>query len=56
MLAGLDALTEAALCEPLPVHHGSSAFNFFRVMIRHDLLHAGQIRTRRTLASAGNTS
>lgn len=49
----LDGLDEASLGEPLAVRHGDTAFNFFWTMILHDLFHAGQIRTRRTAASAG---
>ena len=57
MIANLDALAESELMAPLPVHHGSSAFNCFWVMIQHDLFHAGQIRTRRTAAGlAGGRS
>jgi len=54
VMAGcLDGLDEASLAEPLAVRHGDTAFNFFWTMIMHDLFHAGQIRTRRTVASAG---
>lgn len=49
----LDELPEQALAHPLPVHHGSSALNFFWTMVMHDVFHAGQIRTRRTCAAAG---
>lgn len=48
--ACLDGLSEEALEQPLDVHHGKTAFNFFWTMIMHDVFHAGQIRTRRTAA------
>ena len=45
----LAACPEDALERPLPTRHGQSAAHFFQVMLMHDLYHAGQIRTRRTL-------
>jgi hypothetical protein len=48
----LAACTDAALENPIPNHHGKSAANFFWIMIMHDLYHAGQIRTRRTIYRA----
>jgi hypothetical protein len=45
----LESLPEDALDGPIPTRHGSSAANLFWVLLMHDLYHAGQIRTRRTL-------
>jgi len=47
----LEGLPADRLDEPLDVHHGKSAVNFFWTMIMHDVFHAGQIRTRRTAAN-----
>ena len=49
----LESCTEEQLEQPIPTHHGKSAANFFWIMLMHDLYHAGQIRTRRTLYRAG---
>jgi hypothetical protein len=48
----LQCLAEDVLDEPIPTHNGKSAANFFWVMLMHDVYHAGQIRTRRTLFAA----
>jgi hypothetical protein len=48
----LESLPEDALEKPIPTHHGKTAANFFWVMLMHDLYHAGQIRTRRTMFQA----
>jgi hypothetical protein len=45
----LEACSEEALENPIPTRHGKSAAHFFWIMIMHDLYHAGQIRTRRTM-------
>jgi hypothetical protein len=45
----LESCDDDALEKPIPTHHGKTAANFFWVMLMHDLYHAGQIRTRRTL-------
>ena len=45
----LETLPDEALDQPIPTHHGKSAAHFFWIMIMHDLYHAGQIRTRRTM-------
>jgi hypothetical protein len=45
----LEWLSEDELDRAIPTHHGKSAANFFWVMLMHDLYHAGQIRTRRTV-------
>jgi hypothetical protein len=45
----LESLSDDALDRPLATRHGKSAANFFWIMVMHDLYHAGQIRTRRTL-------
>ena len=45
----LESCTEESLELPIPNHHGKSAAHFFWIMIMHDLYHAGQIRTRRTI-------
>jgi hypothetical protein len=45
----LESCSEDALEKPLPTNHGKSAANFFCVMLMHDIYHAGQIKTRRTL-------
>lgn len=49
MLECLRQLPEGALDEPLSTRHGKSAAHFFWIMTMHNLYHAGQIRTRRTL-------
>ena len=48
----LDMCSDEALEQPIPTNHGKSAANFFWIMVMHDLYHAGQIRTRRTLYRA----
>jgi len=48
----LESCTEESLEKPIPTNHGKSAANFFCVMLMHDLYHAGQIRTRRTVYRA----
>jgi DinB family protein len=45
----LESCTQEALERPIQTHHGKSAAHFFWIMVMHDLYHAGQIRTRRTL-------
>lgn len=45
----LTTCSHEALEQPIPTHHGKSAANFFSIMLLHDVYHAGQIRTRRTL-------
>jgi hypothetical protein len=45
----LESCSEEKLEMPIPTRHGKSAAHFFWVMMMHDLYHAGQIRTRRTL-------
>lgn len=45
----LGLCADEALAQPIPNRHGKSAANFFWIMAMHDLYHAGQIRTRRTL-------
>jgi hypothetical protein len=45
----LESCPEDALDKPIPTNHGKSAAHFFWMMIMHDLYHAGQIRTRRTI-------
>jgi DinB superfamily len=45
----LESCAEESLEKPIPTNHGKSAANFFWVMLMHDLYHAGQIRTRRTI-------
>lgn len=45
----LQSCPEDSLEKPIPTRHGKSAVNFFWIMMMHDLYHAGQIRTRRTL-------
>ena len=37
---------------PVPGRHGRSAAHLFWVLLMHDLYHAGQIRTRRTVYRA----
>jgi uncharacterized damage-inducible protein DinB len=49
MIECLKGLSEEKLEEPIPTHHGKTAANFFWVMLMHDIYHAGQIRTRRTM-------
>jgi uncharacterized damage-inducible protein DinB len=48
----LESCTDEALERPIPTHHGKTAANFFWIMIMHDIYHAGQIRTRRTIYRA----
>jgi hypothetical protein len=48
----LEACPEEALARPVPTRHGKSAANVFWILLMHDLYHAGQIRTRRTLCRA----
>jgi len=49
----LESCTEEMLERPMANHHGKkSAANFFWIMIMHDIYHAGQIRTRRTMHRA----
>src|SRR4051812_9790549 len=45
----LEACPEDALERPVPGRHGRSAAHLFGVLLMHDLYHAGQIRTRRTV-------
>lgn len=45
----LEACPEDALERPVPGRHGKSAAHVFWVLLMHDLYHAGQIRTRRTV-------
>ena len=45
----LESCPEDAMEKPLPTRHGRSAAHFFWILLMHDLCHAGQIRTRRTL-------
>jgi len=45
----LQSLPDESLDHPLPHRHGKTAAHFFWIMLMHDLYHAGQIRTRRTL-------
>ena len=52
----LEFSTEESLDKPIPTHHGKSAANFFWVMLMHDIYHAGQIRTRRTVYRARKKS
>jgi uncharacterized damage-inducible protein DinB len=53
MIHCLESCSEQALENPIPNHHGKkSALNFFWTMLMHDLYHAGQIRTRRTMYGA----
>lgn len=49
MLDCLRALPDEALDQPINTRHGKTAAHFFWVMIMHDIYHAGQIRTRRTM-------
>jgi uncharacterized damage-inducible protein DinB len=53
LTACLEACSDEALEQPIPTNHGKSAANFFWVMLMHDIYHAGQIRTRRTLFQIG---
>jgi hypothetical protein len=48
----LNAATDQSLDLPLATRHGQSGAHFFSIMLIHDLYHAGQIRTRRTLFAA----
>jgi DinB family protein len=52
----LESCTEESLDKPIPTNHGKSAANFFWVMLMHDIYHAGQIRTRRTVYRARRES
>lgn len=52
----LESLPAESLELPLPTSHGKTAANFFWVMLMHDLYHAGQIRTRRTLFAASHAT
>lgn len=45
----LESCPDEKLEEPIPNHHGKTAAHFYWIMIMHDLYHAGQIRTRRTM-------
>jgi hypothetical protein len=46
----LESCSDELLEKPIPTPHGKkSAANFFWTMIMHDIYHAGQIRTRRTI-------
>ena len=45
----LMSCSEESLEQPIPTSHGKSAAHFFWIMLMHDLYHAGQMRTRRTL-------
>jgi hypothetical protein len=45
----LESCSDEALEQPISAHHGKSAAHFFWIMLMHDLYHAGQIRTRRSL-------
>ena len=47
--ACLENCSDHALNEPIPTRHGKSAAHFFWILVMHDLYHAGQIRTRRTM-------
>jgi hypothetical protein len=48
----LESCQEESLARPLPHRHGKSGAHFFSVMLMHDVYHAGQIRTRRTMRAA----
>jgi hypothetical protein len=48
----LESYPDEALDRPIPTRHGKSAAHFFSIMLMHDLYHAGQIRTRRTVFRA----
>jgi hypothetical protein len=50
----LESCSEEQLAEPVPGRHGKSAAHLFTILMIHDLYHAGQIRTRRTVG--GRTS
>ena len=44
----LQACSEGALERPIPTQfHGDSAAHFFWIMLKHDIWHGGQIKTRR---------
>ncbi|MEX0776405.1 MAG: DinB family protein [Phycisphaeraceae bacterium] len=46
----LESCPEEKLAQPIPTKfHGELAAYFFWIMLMHDLYHAGQIRTRRTM-------
>jgi hypothetical protein len=48
----LESCSDEALERPIPTNHGKSAAHFFWIMLMHDLYHAGQIKTRRTMYRA----
>ena len=48
----LEACSDDDLEKSVPTNHGKSAANFFWIMVMHDIYHAGQIRTRRTVYRA----
>ena len=48
----LQSCTDDSLQQPIPTRHGKTAAHFFWIMLMHDLYHAGQIRTRRTMYHA----
>jgi hypothetical protein len=48
----LDHCSAEALDQPISAPHGKSAANFFWTMLMHDIYHAGQIRTRRSMYRA----
>jgi len=52
----LEGCSDDALDRPIPTNHGKSAAHFFWIMIMHDLYHAGQIRTRRTMWKLRNAA
>jgi hypothetical protein len=49
IMSSLESCTDESLDRPIPTRHGKTAAHFFSVMLMHDLYHAGQIRTRRTM-------
>jgi DinB superfamily len=48
----LDRCSAETLDQPIPAPHGKTAANFFWTMLMHDIYHAGQIRTRRSMYQA----
>ena len=52
----LQSCTEESLQQPIPTRHGKTAAHFFWIMLMHDLYHAGQIRTRRTMYHAQSSA
>jgi len=52
----LERCSGETLQQPISAPHGKSAANFFWIMLMHDIYHAGQIRTRRTLYRAVDPS